>query len=194
MADEFETSVQGALEATRQGQWDEAERRLHRAMQLQPGAAVPHFLLAANYAQRGMTDLAEGAYIACLSRAPGFGVARFQLGLLQLTNGRAAAARASWELLLQADGDRVLRCFAQGLLDIAEGNGQRGADLLREGMALNHDNPALNADMQGVLSRLAASLPGDTADQGGATAQRRASPPDEAVPADHFLISVYRQT
>jgi len=80
-----------ALAATRAGHLDEADKLLREASRLQPAEALPHFLLGANAAEAGRNDAAESEYIACLSRAPGMAIARFQLGLLQVTNGRPAA-------------------------------------------------------------------------------------------------------
>lgn len=174
--------IQAALDAARQGQPDDAEPLLRQAIQEHPEAAVPHLLLAAQFAESGRNDQAEAAYLDCLARAPELAIARFQLGLLHLTNGRAAAAEASWQPLLDRESAHPLKCFAQGFLEIVRGQAESAQRLIEAGMALNHENEVLNTDMQGVLARLAAAgaLPGGEA--GGA----------EAAAPGHFLISSYR--
>lgn len=170
--------VQGALDAARQGQPDDAEPLLRQAIQEHPAAAVPHLLLAAQFAEAGQTDRAEAAYLDCLARAPELAIARFQLGLLHLTNGRAAAAEASWQPLLDREHAHPLKFFAQGFLEIVRGQAESARRLIEDGMALNHENEVLNTDMQGVLARLRAAA---------------ARPDGEAAAAPgHFLISSYR--
>jgi len=172
-----------ALAATRAGHLDEADKLLREASRLQPAEALPHFLLGANAAEAGRNDAAESEYIACLSRAPGMAIARFQLGLLQVTNGRPAAGAATWEPLFLLDEREPLRHFAAGLVAIVRGDADAGRRSIETGIALNTDNPALNKDMQGVLARVAA-LPRVTDD-----AQTEAP-----AGADHVLLSAYRQS
>jgi len=189
MVTEFEELIRGAADATEAGRLDDAESLLVRASQLDPASAVPHFLLGANFAQVKQNDLAEASYIACLARAPELAIARFQLGLLQLTNGRVAAAQATWEPLLASPERGVLECFAAGFVAILRGDKPGAQALIQEGIARNTENPALNKDMLGVLARLE-SL-------GEPSPSEEAAPPsgetDAALPPAHFLLSNYVQ-
>jgi hypothetical protein len=186
--DDFDHVLQQAMDAAEGGQMEAANQCLLQAMQLQPGSATPHFLLGANCAQSGLNDQAEAAFIACLSRAPDFLIARFQLGLLQLTNSRAATAHATWEPLLALGDDHYLKLFVQGFLAILHADKGAAQDFICRGIALNSEIPPLNRDMQGVLGRLDALV-----------AEPETSPPvaPPDVPAgdqpgsNHFLISSY---
>ena len=179
--------IQAALDATRRGRPDDAEPLLRRAAQEHPEAAVPHLLLAAQFADAGQNDLAEGAYLDCLVRAPELELARFQLGLLHLTNGRAAVAEANWRPLLDRGDAHPLKSFAQGLLEILRGRAESARHLIKEGMVLNVENQDLNTDMQGVLARLDAAV----ASSGG-DAPSGVDDGEEATLLGHFLISSYR--
>jgi tetratricopeptide (TPR) repeat protein len=145
-----------------------------------PRDARPWLLLAAEHAGAGRIDDAEAAYISALQLAPRFAIARFQLGLLQLSAGRPAAARATWEPLRQLDQHDPLRLFAQGLEYLAEDNFDAAAHWIRQGMAHNTDNPMLTQDMQKVLDRIR-QLPNE-ADSGDTA---------EEASGAHFLVSAY---
>lgn len=187
MSTEFEELIRSATAATQEGRFDDAEQFLVNASQLDPGSAIPHFLLAANFAQIQQNDLAEASFIACLARAPGLSIARFQLGLLQLTNGRAAAAQATWEPLLASPESGVLECFTRGFVAILRGNKAGAQALIEQGIALNSENPALNKDMLGVLARL--EHLGQEPGRGAQEAPAQAS----AESTTHFLVSSYGQ-
>ncbi len=182
----FQELLDRAVQCARADDHERAEALLRQAMRLDPESPLPFFLLAANHAELGRTDLAEGAFIASLTRAPAFGLARFQLGLLQLTNGRAAAAVASWEPLLEAKEPSYLKCFVQGFEAILAGRRGDAEQHIRQGIRLNDGQPALNRDMEGVLRRLSASGLGE------APAQTQAASLDDPS-ANHFLVGAYRR-
>lgn len=192
MNTEFEALVQRAVAATQEARLEDAERLLIEAANIEPASAVPHFLLGANFAQTRQNDLAEASYIACLSRAPHLAIARFQLGLLQATNGRTAAARATWEPLLGSSEEGVLECFARGFVAILGGDKVSAQALIARGIGLNSDNPALNRDMRGVLARLEHVGEPSARGPADAAAQPVASPSTDAAAA-HFLLSTYGQ-
>ncbi len=185
MTHSYEQIMQDALAATRRDALDESDVLLRQALAMNPAAAMPHFLRAANFAHADRHDLAEASYVACLTRAPSLAMARFQLGLLQLTGGRPAVARASWEPLLGLADAHPLKLFARGLLAMLEEDASGACRFIREGIAMNRDNVPLNVDMQALLQRLehaeAPSAPAG-ADAAGAS-------PSDA----HFLIGAYRR-
>jgi tetratricopeptide (TPR) repeat protein len=145
-----------------------------------PHDARPWLLLAAEHAGAGRVDDAEAAYISALQLAPQFAIARFQLGLLQLSTARPAAARATWEPLRQLEQHDPLRLFAQGLEYLAEDNFEAAVHWLQQGIAHNTNNAILNHDMQKVLDRIK-QLPNDA---DGSDAAEEAS-------GAHFLVSAY---
>jgi Flp pilus assembly protein TadD len=165
---------------------------LEQAVQAHPGDPRPLLLLAAELIHAKEIDRAEAAYIAALQLAPGYAIARFQLGLLQLTSARPAAALATWaplEGLAEAD---PLRLFKQGLEALIRDDFEQARRWLLEGIAHNKDNPPLNRDMQLVLDRIA----GAPARGDAQPAPRRADEADASAqaPGDHFLVSTYRKT
>lgn len=180
MNTDFEQAMQAALQASRADDTQATLAHLQRAAALEPASPAPYFVLGAHYAQARDNDLAEAAYLECLQRAPGFAIARFQLGLLQLTTGRPAVAQVSWGPLLQRDDADALKLFAQGLIATLAGDATTARECLQKGISLNLDNAPLNVDMQGVLDRL----------------DREAPPPAPRAAGgagDHFLIGAYRQ-
>ena len=178
---------------TRLGQKDGASARalLEQAVQDHPGDPRPLLLLAAELVHEKELDRAEATYIAVLQLAPAYAIARFQLGLLQLTSARPAAAFATWGPLEALADDDPLRLFKQGLEALARDDFEEARRRLVAGMAHDLENPALNRDMQLVLDRIAGA-PSAGAQRGYPAAPGSAA--DAAADDDHFLVSTYRKT
>jgi hypothetical protein len=164
-----------------------ARALLAQAAAEHPRDARPLLLLAAEHVHAKEIDLAEATYIAALQRAPDFAIARFQLGLLQLTSARPAAASATWAPLDALPPTEPLRLFKTGLELLAQDRFDEARRLLLEGIAQNRTNPALNRDMQLVITRI------DQRDAAGASpaAPAAAGAQDAAPTSDHFLVSSY---
>ena len=180
MNTDFEQAMHAALQASRADDTAATLEHLQRAAALDPASSAPYFVLAAHHAQSRDNDLAEAAYLECLQRAPGLAIARFQLGLLQLTMGRPAVAQVSWGPLLQGTDADALTHFVHGLVAMLAGDANAARERLLKGISLNQDNEPLNVDMRGVLDRLDRAMPPPAA---------RAGERSE----DHFLIGAYRQ-
>jgi Flp pilus assembly protein TadD len=120
-----------------------------------PGDARLHFLRGSLLAGLEQFDAAREAMTTAVRLAPGFWVARFQLGFLELTSGSPGAADATWRPLDALGQDHPLRVFANGLRHLARDEFAECVASLQRGIALNSENPAINADMQLILSRLA---------------------------------------
>jgi Flp pilus assembly protein TadD len=185
-------NLQEALQASRDGDPEAAVRLLQQAMREAPTDPLPHFLLAAELAQAGQMAEAEAAYANTVLLAPGFETARFQLGLLQFTSGRASIAMLSWQPLLEQPETNPFRHFVQGFAALAADNFDEAVRCLREGMALNHDNAPLNADMQMMIDRIE-----PLRSSAAATApEPQAEPSDNesnTAQSHHVLLSNYRQ-
>ena len=82
-------------------------------------------------------------------------MARYQLGLIQFTSGRIALALVTWRPLSQQSPDRPLQRIVQGFAALAADNPVAAEACLREGMALNHSNDALNRDLTMLLDHVA---------------------------------------
>jgi tetratricopeptide (TPR) repeat protein len=165
---------------------DPATKRclLEKAAQAHPRDARPLTLLAAEYVHAGEIDRAEATYIAALQRAPDLAIARFQLGLLQLTSARPAAAQATWAPLDGLADTDPLRLFKTGLELLAQDRFAEARRFLVQGLALNKTNPPLNRDMEMVLQRMAAHA---------GSAQEGALAPAGTQGQGHFLVSSYQK-
>jgi tetratricopeptide (TPR) repeat protein len=147
-----------------------------RALLLQAGAL----------AQAQDYDRAEATYIAVLEQAPDWDIARFQLGLLQFTGGRPTVAATTWRALDRLDDGHPLKLFKAGFEYLARDAFAAAIDAFERGIALNTENMPLNRDIAMVIDRIRQTVP-------------TAVPPSErtdgdttATPADHFLVSNYR--
>jgi tetratricopeptide (TPR) repeat protein len=143
-------------------------------------------LAAAGYAQIQQYDRAEAAYILALEQQPELAIARFQLGLLQLTTGRPAVAATTWRALGLLDDRNPLKLFKQGLEHLARDEFDAAIARLAEGIAHNPDNAPLNHDMELVIERIRSATPGRP--PSGAPREART----EAVETTHFLLSAYK--
>lgn len=151
----------------------------------------PHvlLLLAGCYMQNRHVDQAEAAYIAALTLDPGLSIARFQLGLLQLTSARPATAFTTWAPLDLLGEKHPLRLFKQAFDQLQHDQIDTACAYLREGMQHNTDNLPLNRDMQMLLIKLEAASK-DRATNPSTNTETLASPTHEA--STHFLVSAYK--
>lgn len=162
---------------------DAALRLLTEAAQAYPTDPRPMVLLAAECMQQGDADRAEAIYGAVLQHAPGFAIARFQLGLLQFTSGRPVTALATWGPLDDLAEEDCLRLFKRAFEHLARDEFTETRALLQRGIVANTSNPQLNRDMQMLAERLASQV-----------TMRDAEPAGEHAAAEeaHFLLSAYR--
>jgi tetratricopeptide (TPR) repeat protein len=141
--------------------------------------ALAHWLLGAELAESGRYDEAEAALAQALLRSPALHVARFQLGLLQYTAGRTAVARLTWTPLRELGVREPLPCFVRALDALADDRCDEALAQIDAGIALNVDNPPLNADMRRLAERIVRL-----------SAQREASA-EPAAASTHVLLSNY---
>jgi Flp pilus assembly protein TadD len=161
--------IQQGLAASQANRVDEALDLFRRASEQVPSSGLPHFLIGAELAQLGRMDEAEAAYANAVLLAPDLLMARYQLGLIQFTSGRPALALVTWGPLFQLPPENVLQHVVRGFAALAQDDFDEATSRFREGITLNHDNPALNNDLQMMLDRIA-------------TARNTASASPDAVP------------
>lgn len=113
-----------------------------------------HFLLGSVLTGQQRYDEGRKSMARAVEIAPGFALARFQLGFLDFTSGRALDAIGVWNPLGHLPDDEPLRLFAEGLSQLAIDDFSEARRLLRQGMAANRDNPLINADMQLILDEI----------------------------------------
>lgn len=122
-----------------------------------PGDARLHFLQGSLLAALARYPEALPPMHRAIELAPGFAVARFQLGLLHLSSGSLGLATEVWSPLSDLNSDDALRLFAEGLQHMAADRFADASRLLRRGIAQNLEHPAINGDMMLVLERLEAA-------------------------------------
>jgi len=124
-----------------------------------PTAALPQFLLGAEFAARGDVAQAETAYANATRLAPAFPMVRYQLGLLQFSSERAAIALLTWQPLLELPDTDPLPHFVAGFASLAQDHFGEAIQHFERGIPLNKDNAALNGDIEKVVARVRALNP-----------------------------------
>ena len=185
-----DTLIQQGLAASQAERVDEALALFHQAAQRAPGSGLPHFLIGAELAQMGRMDEAETAYANAVLLAPELDMARYQLGLIQFTSGRAALALVTWGPLFQRPPESALQRIVHGFAALAQDEFAPALACFREGMALNHDNPALNRDLQMMIDRILAQTGQAAAAPATPVADAEESADEQGL---HVLLSNYQR-
>jgi len=148
--------LQLAIQANQQQQAGQALAYLKEATSRMDATAAAHYLLGAEYAHLRLYDRAVAEFESAIAIDPSLAIARFQLGLLLMTCGEADLALDVMAPLEQVVAKDALALFAQGLRHLMHDEFAQATACLIEGMQLNLDNPALNADMQKIVDQIAA--------------------------------------
>jgi len=176
-------------EGTAASQANDAERAIacfRRASATAPEAALPQFLLGAELAALGDMNAAEAAFANATRLAPGFPMARYQLGLLQFSSGRAAMALLTWQPLLQLPDTDPLPHFVNGFESLTQERFEDALQHFQLGIARNTDNAALTSDIEKVVAGVRALMRGKAP---GAETTPQPSSESEA----HVLLAGYQQ-
>lgn len=179
--------VRQSLQASAAGDDVAALQLLRDAVADAPQSALCHFMLGAELAQAGAIAEAESAMATAVLLAPQFPIARFQLGLLQFTSGRAAPALLTWQPLLELGEHDALFHFVQAFAALAGDQFDEARAAFARGIALNKSNEPLNHDMRQVVQRIE-SLQRDA--QGTEPSPVDDAPADDGAAA-HVLLSNY---
>ena len=135
--------------------------------------------LIVSYAEDPRLHFLKGSVLAGLKRygeahqsmahavelAPHYDIARFQLGLLELSSGNAEAADATLQPLEGLDEANPLAHFGHGLRLLMRDELAAAKQSLAQGIALNQQYVALNRDMQLLISEIDAKCAGDAGGQ-----------------------------
>ena len=118
-----------------------------------PEDARLHFLYGSLLVQAGRLIEGHNALKRTVELAPDFAIARFQLGLFQLTSGETANALDTFGRLDGLPDGHYLRKFVDGLRCLIRDDFQGVIANLREGIALNAENLPLNKDMGLIIEQ-----------------------------------------
>jgi len=122
-----------------------------------------HFLRGSVLAGLEHYGQARTAMQTAVDMAPDYALARFQLGLLELSSGDPVAAQSTWGPLSALPLDNPLRLFAEGLRKLITGAYAEAIALLEEGIALNTELPPMNRDMILMIQQMREKLDAEAA-------------------------------
>jgi Flp pilus assembly protein TadD len=146
-----------------------------------------YFLKGSLLAARTQYDEGRAAMRRAVELASGYDIARFQLGLLELSSGDAEAADATFQPLADAPGKGALSLFALGLRHLARDDFDQAEALLRRGIEVNVEHPLVNSDMELMLAGIAEAR--------AKAAMEAPRPPadssEEDISAAHLLLRHY---
>ena len=129
-----------------------------------PSDARLRFLFGSVLAGLGRYPEAHDQMTAAVRLSPTYAIARFQLGLLELSSGDPHAAEATWRALRDLAADHPLRVLAGGLEYMARDEFGVAIEQLERGIALNTENPVVNADMRLLIDKMREVLQSDAAE------------------------------
>lgn len=122
--------------------------------------------------------------------APAYDIARFQLGLLELSSGDAEAADATLQPLADASDENALSLFALGLRHLARDNLDQAEALLRRGIEINAEHPLVSRDMELMLAGIVDARAKAAADTHHPSDEAETDA-DAEVSAAHLLLQRY---
>jgi tetratricopeptide (TPR) repeat protein len=188
---EPDSLIKDALTASRANDSARAIELFTQASIVAPGSAMPHFLIGSEYAASGEIAKAELAFANAVLLAPQLTIARYQLGLLQFSSGRAALALVTWQALLNLGESDPLPHFIRGFAALAQDAFAEALTNFRAGLSRNNTNPAVSSDIEQIMARIA-----EVQAASGTVTAPSDSPPDRGTEAErveeHVLLANYR--
>lgn len=150
----FDQLISDGLAASRDGQTDAALARFAEAGALAPASGIPPFLIASEHASAGNVEAAEAAFANAVLLAPTFALARYQLGLLQFSSGRAAVGLLTWQPLFDLPETDALGHFVRGFAELAQDHFDAAVHHYASGLACPDANPAVCGDIRKLVAEL----------------------------------------
>jgi len=176
-----------AIESSKKDNTESTINYLKRAIELNPDDGRTHYLLAAEHAQIGMYDQAVEEMEHAVRLDPSLHTASFQLGLIHLSSARIEQAIAAWAPLNALGENNFLYLFKTGLEHLIRDEFDQCVAYLERGIKLNSINPALNNDMQRVITSTQEKVK-----------ELGLQPPSDDLPpptgTSHAFISAYTNT
>lgn len=134
-----------------------------------------HFMRGSILAGRSRPIEAHAAMVRAVEIAPGYRIARYQLGFFEMTSGEPERALSTWGPLLAGPADDYLRVFVEGMTHLIRDEFKQAIVQFERGISLNSENMPLNGDIRLLMTevrklaeQVAARGPGD-GDQTSAT-------------------------
>lgn len=167
MADHCDDARLTALVLAYQQQAPDRVEQTHTLLAEFPRDARLHFMMGSMLIGEGRLIEGHASLAQAVALAPDYAIARFQLGLFQLTSGEADNALETWGRLDRLPDGHYLRHFIDGLRRLIRDDFSGCVSALRAGIAANSENPPLNNDMALIVEKcgeLQKGVPADGAD------------------------------
>jgi len=188
----FDQLISFGLAASQADNSEQAVRFFQQASAAEPDAGLPQFLLGSEYAALGDEDQAEVAFVNAVRLAPDFPLARYQLGLLQFSSGRAAVGLLTWQPLLELPEFDPLPHFVNGFGALAQDQFVEALAFYEQGIQRNTSNPALSADIEKVMAGIRIAMAQNDGEP--VAVSESAVGEDDAVDASiHVFLANYQQ-
>lgn len=171
-----------AMDASQRGDSEQAIAQLRELSQQAGVDGRPLLLLAGELASAGHMPEAEAAYAGSILRSPGLSIARFQLGLLQVSSGRVALGVLTWQALLSLPMDDALYHYVAGYIALLEDRFDMARECFEAGLSLLQENDALMGDIRRTMVAMHQMSSGSSNDN----VAQAAGQPDH-----HVLLSNY---
>lgn len=184
----FDAFMSSGMAASQANDGAQAIEWFQKASAAEPSAGLPQFLMGAEFAALGDMNAAEAAFANATLLAPGFPMARYQLGLLQFSSGRAAIALLTWQPLLDLPETDPLPHFVRGFAALAQDNFDEALQHYRQGLPLNTTNSALSGDIEKVIAGINALT-----NKQATAAQEEDADDAAAESSNHVLLANYQQ-
>lgn len=113
-----------------------------------PGDPRLHFMRGSLLAEGGRAIEAHQALSRAIELEPGYALARYQLGLFELSSGEPARALSTWGPLLTLGDDNYFRKFVEGMARLIRDEFAEAIVFFEQGMALNRENEPMNRDIR----------------------------------------------
>lgn len=153
MADTMASDAEiAALVETIASSDDDDEGAVRALLARHPDDPRLHFMLGSVLAGKSRAIEAHSAMSRAVELAPGFALARYQLGFFELTSGEPERALSTWGPLLVAPSDNYLRVFVEGMTHLIRDEFAEAIERFHAGIALNAENPPMNADIQLLIA------------------------------------------
>ena len=156
--DHFDELISEGAAALQVGNHQQAIDVWAQAALIIPASGVPHFLIGSALASQEEYEKAETAFSNAVLLSPNFSIARYQLGLLQFTSGRAALALVMWQPLLEIASptaeEQALSLFVRGYAALAQDDFGPALAQFREGVRINSGNAVVSSDVNKVIDRV----------------------------------------
>ncbi|GAA4044808.1 tetratricopeptide repeat protein [Parerythrobacter jejuensis] len=113
-----------------------------------------HFMRGSVLAGKSRPLEAHEAMKRAVEIAPGFAIARYQLGFFEMTSGEADRALSTWGPLLAQPDDNYLRVFVEGMTHLIRDEFEPTIEKFERGIALNQENEPLNNDIRLLMGEI----------------------------------------